>query len=134
MGSRHHDFANYCCELLSGIGPCMAKRMFGGFGISTSGLNVAMVADLGGGEKLWLKADAATRRQFEAAGCERFTYATTRRGERVSHSLNYYSAPGDAMESPELMTPWARLALDAALKARKPNAKTAPKAARKGSS
>jgi DNA transformation protein len=134
MATLKNDFAIYCCELLSGVGPCTAKRMFGGYGISTSGLNVALVADLGGGEKLWLKADAPTRSLFEAAGCERFTYATTRRGARVSQSLNYYSAPEEAMESPELMTPWARLALDAALKARKPSAKTVPKAARKRSS
>lgn len=131
MSNPHHDFADYCCELLSGIGPCTAKRMFGGFGISTSGLNVALLANLGGGDKLWLKADAATRQQFEAAGCERFTYAITRQGERVAHSLNYYSAPEEAMESPELMTAWARLALGAALKACKPGAKTAPKAPRK---
>jgi DNA transformation protein len=40
-------------------------------------------------------------------------------------SMNYYSAPDDAMESPQLMAPWARLALEAALKARqsKPAAK-----------
>lgn len=32
--------------------------------------------------------------------------------------MNYYSAPDDAMESPPLMSAWARLALEAALKAR----------------
>ena len=49
--------------------------MFGGWGISTEGLTIALVADLGSGEKLWLKADDDTRRRFEEAGCERFTYA-----------------------------------------------------------
>lgn len=132
MAHPKNDFADYCCELLSaGIGPCTARRMFGGFGISASGLNVALVADLGSGEKLWLKADATTRQQFEAAGCERFSYMITRKGERATHSLNYYSAPEEAMESPEPMAPWARLALDAALKARKPGAKSPPKAAKK---
>ena len=33
-------------------------------------------------------------------------------------SMNYYSAPDEAMESPQLMAPWARLALEAALLAR----------------
>ena len=50
------EFANYCCELLSSVGPCLAKRMFGGYGISTDGLTIAILADLGDGEKLWLKA------------------------------------------------------------------------------
>lgn len=118
MASPKDDFAIYCCELLSGVGPCTAKRMFGGFGISTSGLTLALVADLGGGEKLWLKADAETRGLFEAAGCERFTYQITRNGQRVAHSLNYYSAPEEALESAQLMLQWARLSLDCALKAR----------------
>lgn len=42
--------------------------------------------------------------------------------------MNHYSAPEEAMESPELMAPWARLALDCALKARKPGVKASPKA------
>ena len=28
-------FANYCCELLGSVGPCTARRMFGGMGIYT---------------------------------------------------------------------------------------------------
>jgi DNA transformation protein len=131
MASPKNDFAMYCCELLSGVGPCTAKRMFGGFGISTAGLTFALVADLGGGEILWLKADADTRALFEAQGCGRFTYEITRSGERASHSLNYYSAPEEAMESPALMLPWARLALDCALKARAAKPAGQPKATAK---
>ena len=88
--------------------------MFGGYGISTEGFNIAIVADLGAGERLWLKADGAIRSHYEAAGCERFTY--TAKG--VQRSVNYYSAPQEAMESPQLMAPWARQALECALKAR----------------
>lgn len=131
MASPKNDFAMYCCELLSGVGPCTAKRMFGGFGISTGGLTFALVADLGGGEVLWLKADEATRGLFEAQGCGRFTYEITRNGERAAHSLNYYSAPEEAMESPALMLPWARLAFDCALKARAAKPAKKPKATAK---
>ena len=131
MASAKNDFAMYCCELLSGVGPCTAKRMFGGFGISTGGLTFALVADLGGGEILWLKADEGTRGLFEAQGCGRFTYEITRNGERAAHSLNYYSAPEEAMESPALMLPWARLALDCALKARAAKPARKPKASAK---
>lgn len=108
------DFAQYCCELLAPIGPCVARRMFGGFGISTGGLTLAIVADLGQGLQLWLKADDTSRAQFEGAGCTRFTYLAA----GVAKSMNYYSAPDAAMESPDAMRPWARLALDSALKAR----------------
>jgi len=129
MATPKNDFANYCCELLSGVGPCTAKRMFGGFGISTGGLTFALVADLGSGEILWLKADDSTRGLFEAEGCGRFTYDMTRNGVRSAHSLGYYSAPAEAMESEALMRPWALLALDCALRARaaKPAKKPKPK-------
>ena len=132
MATPHADFAHYCCELLASLGPCVAKRMFGGWGISTDGLSVALIADLGSGEKLWLKASDATRPQWEAAGCERFTYASTKDGEPVLRSMNYYSAPDDAMDSTHAMAPWARLALQAALQAHaaKPRRKPAPKTRR----
>lgn len=128
MASSDNDFAMYCCELLSGVGPCTARRMFGGYGISTSGLTLALVADLGGGEKLWLKADADTRGLYEAQGCERFTYEMTRNGVTAPHSLSYYTAPEEAMESPAVMLPWARLALECALKARAAKAAKTAKA------
>lgn len=98
---------------MASAGPCVARRMFGGWGISTGGLTLAILTDLGQGEKLWLKADRDTRPRFEAAGCDRFTY--TARG--APKSMNYYSAPVDAMESQQFMAPWARLALESALKA-----------------
>lgn len=123
------SFADYGCELLQSAGPCVAKRMFGGWGISVDGMTIAILANLGGGDTLWLKANADTQPVFEAAGCQRFSYeaAGTLRG------INYYSAPAEAMESPALMQPWARLALEAALiakhakPAKKPRAKAATK-------
>lgn len=114
MPTPDHDFARYCCELLGSAGPCVPKRMFGGFGISTDGLTLAIIADLGNGQTLWLKASEATRGLFEAEGCARFTYPV----QGVLKSMNYYAAPAEALESPGLMLPWARLALEAAVEAR----------------
>lgn len=113
MPSKNQDFASYCCELLYSIGPCALRRMFGGFCISVDGLTVAIMTDLGQGEKLWLKANDDSRALFEAAGCQRFGYSR----EGVQRSMNYYSAPEEAMDSPQQMTPWARLAMQAAVKA-----------------
>ena len=108
------EFANYCCELLRSAGPCLAKRMFGGYGISTDGLTIAILTDLGDGEKLWLKGDEATRSRYEAAGCQIFSYAA----KGVPRTMNYFSSPEDAMDSPDAMRPWAALALECALRAR----------------
>lgn len=130
MAGIHPEFAQYCCELLSGVGPCTAKRMFGGWGIGTDGMNIAILANLGEGDTLWLKVNDDTRARFEAAGCGPFTYEA--RGKTMS--IGYYSVPAEAMESPPLMLPWARLALQAALMARnskpKPKAKASAKAAK----
>ena len=118
------DFADYCCELLSGVGSPVAKRMFGGWGISLDGVTIAVIADLtklgGSNEKLYLKVDDATKLQFEAAGGKRFEMATT--GKVMG--MNYYTTPDETMESANAMLPWARLALNAALAAKK---KTSPK-------
>jgi DNA transformation protein len=101
--------------------------MFGGWGISTDGLTIAIIADLGGGEKLWLKASEDHIPQWEAAGGQRFTYASTKDGVTVSRGMNYYSAPEEAMDAPHAMAPWARMALQAAVsaKATKPPKKAA---------
>ncbi len=128
MPSNNEEFATYCCDLLGAIGPCVLKRMFGGYGISLGGLTVAIMTDLGEGEKLWLKADDGTRTVFEAAGCQRFGYVR----DGVARSMGYYSAPEDAMDSRDLMAPWARLALQAALMAaEKASLKAAVKATTK---
>ena len=121
MAAPPHEFARYCCDLLASVGPCVARRMFGAYGISSEGLTLAILADLGTGEKLWLKVDETSRARFEAAGCERFVY----QAKDKPMSMNYYSAPDEAMESAQLMAPWARLALEAALKARQ--SKPAPR-------
>ena len=126
MPSTNRDFADYCCELLSVAGPCTARRMFGGWGISVDGLAIAIVTDLGSGDKLWLKASEETRGKFEAAGCGRFAYDMRQGagGEKVARSMNYYSAPEDAMDSPHAMAPWARLALESAVQARATSGKS----------
>lgn len=104
-------FATYCCELLAAAGEASGKRMFGGYGIYVDGVFVAIVV----GETLYLKADAQTQPRFEAAGCHRFEY--TARGEK-RHAMGFWTVPPEAMDSPRLMQPWARLALEAALRAR----------------
>ena len=83
--------------------------MFGGHGLYVDDLFIALIAS----ERLYLKVDAQTRPAFEAAACVPFVYDSA--GQAVS--LGYFSAPEEAMESPPLMQPWARLALAAALRA-----------------
>jgi DNA transformation protein len=117
-------FVEHCLELLSPLGPVRARRMFGGWGLYADGLFVALIA----AERLYLKAEAGTRERFAAAGCEPFTYGAD--GKPVT--LGYWTAPPEALESPALMQPWARLALQAALAARAKKAGTKTPAAARG--
>jgi DNA transformation protein and related proteins len=103
-------FASYCAELLSALGEVRTKRMFGGHGIYVDDVFIAIVH----GETLYLKVDDQTRARFAAAGSREFTY--TAKGQ--TRALGYWSAPVAAMDSPAGMRPWARLALDAALRAK----------------
>ena len=129
MAAAPNQFVAHCLELLGSVGTARSRRMFGGHGFYVDDLFVGLITY----ERLYLKADASTRAAFDAAGCQPFVYD----GAGKSVTMGYFSAPEEAMESPPLMQPWARLALAAALRARalKPPAR-APKAqarARKGS-
>ncbi len=104
------EFVAHCTELLAPLGAVRVRRMFGGFGLYVDELFVAIIAS----ERLYLKAGPDVRERFAAAGCEPFVYSAD--GQQVA--LGYWSAPADAIESPALMQPWARLALQAALAAR----------------
>ena len=109
------DFASHCAELLAGTGEVRRRRMFGGHGLYLDGLFVAIVAF----DRLFLKADETSAAAFQAAGGERFEYEVA--GRRVA--LNYWSPPAEAMESPALMVPWARRAMQSALSAAAPAAR-----------
>lgn len=116
-------FVLHACELLSCLGPVKAIRMFGGYGLSVDGMNVAIIA----WETLFLKANAETEPQWLAAGGRPFQYEA--KGKTLS--LHYFTPPDEALESSALMAHWARLALQAAVTARKP-APRKPRAKRSG--
>ena len=123
MAASQDDFVSHCLELLGTVGSARARRMFGGHGLYVDDLFIALIA----ARRLYLKVDAQSRPHLEAAGCTPFVYDGA--GKLVT--LGYFSAPDDAIESPALMQPWARLALAAALRARAakpPAARSATKA------
>jgi DNA transformation protein len=122
-----NEFAAHCVELLSSLGVARSRRMFGGHGFYIDDLFVAVAGD----EQLYLKVNDDTRPRFEAAGCGPFVFEA-KDGQKFV--LGFWSAPDEALESPMLMQPWARLAMQAALQARnakKPAPRPAKAAAKK---
>jgi DNA transformation protein len=110
---------DHCLELLAPQGAARSRRMFGGHGLYVDDLFVAIVFV----DRLYLKADEQSQPAFVAAGCEPFVYA----GAGKPVTMNYWTAPAEAMESPALMQPWARHAISAALRARAAKPSAAPR-------
>lgn len=103
------DFAHYCAEILARVGAVRVRRMFGGHGLYVDGAFIAIVFS----ETLYLKVDEQTVREFQSGGCAPFQYAA--RGRAIT--LQFWSAPAEALDSAALMEPWGRLALAAAVRA-----------------
>ena len=113
MTKPRPPLVEHCLELFAPLGAVRSKSMFGGWGFYLDDHFFALIAD----DTLFLKTDQQTESAFKEAGSFPFTY-TYKDGRRVT--MAYWSAPEDAMESPPMMYDWARLALGAALRARKP--------------
>jgi DNA transformation protein and related proteins len=129
MSGKQDEFRDYCVELLNDLrqGEIVAKKLFGGKGLSIDGKNFAIIAF----DQLWLKVDDESSHAFVEAGCRIFTYNWT---DGIERHLGYYTVPEEAMESAALMRPWAILGWEAALRAastktKKSNKKTVTRAA-----
>ena len=100
-------------EVFDGAARITTRRMFGGWGIYADALFFALILD----DRLWLKADALSDAEWDAAGCPRFTYEIADKGNgkgAQSGSLNYRLAPDEAFDDADAMRRWAELALAAA--------------------
>ncbi|HYC31951.1 MAG TPA: TfoX/Sxy family protein [Gemmatimonadales bacterium] len=98
-------YRTYVLEQLSELGSVAAKSMFGGLGLYHEGWFFGLVDD----DTLYLKVDALTRSDYEAAGMEPFRPAA---GE--GPSMGYYEVPGDVLEDPAELGVWAAKAVEVA--------------------
>lgn len=98
-------------ELLDGVGPISARKMFGGAGLYRDGVIFAVIVQ---GE-LMLKADPKTPAgqaliaDLEAAGAERWTYA----GKKGPTGMPYWRLPDSALDDPDAARGWAERSLAA---------------------
>ena len=106
------EFRNYLEDLFAlaaPAGPVTIRRMFSSEGVFRDGLMIGLVSD----DVLYLKADEATRPDFEAAGSDRFVY--TSKGKPIA--LPYWTCPAEVMEDPDDFAAWAGKAFEAAVRA-----------------
>jgi len=109
--ARRDETVTWLCERLAPLGAIRARSMFGGWGIYCEDLFFAIVSRDG----VFLKADAQSLPEFQAAGLQPFEYAMK---DGTQQSLNYFSLPAAADDDDEVLLAWARKALGAALRAR----------------
>jgi len=96
-------------EMFEAVGPVTIRRMFGGKGIYARGVIFAL--ELRG--ELMLKGDAESGPVLEEAGAVRWRYEG-RSGRPVA--MPYWTLPDEALDDPDMMAKWARIALDAAMR------------------
>ncbi|MEC4678895.1 MAG: TfoX/Sxy family protein [Nitrospirota bacterium] len=102
-------FVSHALELLQGLGPVRARKMFGGYGLFLQDLMFALVAD----EMLYFKVDINTERSFQDLGLQQFTY--DKKGKIFS--MSYYQAPEACLEDQSEMQSWGQHAFGVALRA-----------------
>ena len=99
-------FVQHIVEMMSEIGAVRARAMFGGWGIYGDGMMFGLVAN----DVLYLKTDDENRAAFVAQSLEPFIYESN--GKRTT--MSYYRAPDEAFDDREVMSHWAKIALEAA--------------------
>ncbi|MDF2182961.1 TfoX/Sxy family protein [Neptuniibacter sp. CAU 1671] len=107
--ANSQDYIDFLLDQLSGFRTVRTKRMFGGHGIFAGDLMFALVVN----DQLYLKADANLAAVFIDEGCQQFTY---QKQGKTAH-INYYTAPEETLDDPEMMAQWAERAYQVALRA-----------------
>ncbi len=108
-------------EALEPIGRVTMRKMMGGATLYLDGTVFAIMDE----SELWFKADAQTDAIWDAEGCGRFTYTFE---DGRTGSMNYRRAPTDVYDDAEEMQRWARVALEAGLRAAAKKKPRKPKA------
>lgn len=106
---------DWIAECTAPLGTLSKRAMMGGATLYLDGQVFAILTSDG---VLRFKADAVSDPVWDAEGADRFTF--TFDDGRVS-SMNYRRAPDDVFDDPDAMLRWARLGLEAGLRAPKKN-------------
>ena len=103
------EYTEYVLELLEPIGPVRTSRFFGGVGISRDSVQFAMIM----GNSLYFAADEHTRKKYEQAGMQPFSYMTKKGRVQVR---KYFELPEDVLTDPEELRLWANESMRVAAK------------------
>ncbi|URW74613.1 TfoX/Sxy family protein [Sphingomonas donggukensis] len=118
----------WVAEATEPLGTLTKRAMMGGATLYLDGQVFGIVDD----DALWLKSDKVSDPEWDAAGCERFSFTAS---DGSVATMNYRRAPDDVYDDADALRRWAALALEAGLRApKKAKAARKPKAPKAGSS
>lgn len=112
--SASSEFTEYVLEHLEPIGPVRIGRFFGGVGISNGLVQFAMIME----NSLYFAVDEDTRKKYEQAGMQPFSYMTKKGQVQVR---KYFELPEEVLTDPEQLQLWVKEAIQVASKTKTPN-------------
>jgi DNA transformation protein len=100
--------AEFLRELFAPFGPVAVKRMFGGAGIWSDGLMLALEFD----GAIFLRVDDESIPDFEREGSKPFVYSRAKTPGRIGRaSRSFWRLPERLYDDPDELAVWARRAL-----------------------
>lgn len=102
------EFRDYVVDLFAPFGEVKVKLMFGGAGVYFKDQMLALIAD----ERIYLKANAETRKAFEAEGSKPFMFEN-KHGETLA--MSYLEVPPRLLDDADELAIWARRAYGVAI-------------------
>jgi DNA transformation protein len=102
------EYKSYLLDLFVPFGPITVKRVFGFTGLFAGEVMLGLVAD----ERIYLKTDERSRKNYENKGSKPLRFRLKPKGEIVSTS--YFALPERLYDEPEELAAWAKRAYEAA--------------------
>lgn len=114
MTTPSAEYVDYVLEHLQSIAPVQTSRFFGGVGVSNGFVQFAMMM----GNSLYFVVDDDSRKKYEQAGMQPFSYMTKKGRVQVRR---YFEVPEEVLTDSELLRHWANEAMIVAEKTKKPS-------------
>ena len=111
------EYTEYVLTFLEALAPVRTGRFFGGVGISDGTIQFAMIM----GNSLYFVVDETTRKKYEQAGMQPFSYMTKKGRVLVR---KYFEVPEEVLTDPAQLRTWANEAMCVARKTKKLNKTT----------
>lgn len=112
------EFTEYVLEFLEPLFPVRLARFFGGAGVYFDNVQFAMIMH----NNLYFAVDEYTRKKYEKAGMQPFSYLT-KKGQvqvRKYFELPEFELPEEVLNDPKQLQLWANESIQVAYNTKKP--------------